>query len=299
MSLNVSGLGAHVKENATNIITKSLLGLTSNKYVTMQMGIKSSENLNTIITTASLQAGACGWSPNGTTTLGKRNIAVADIMVQEALCQKTLENYLYQLIAKAGAMNGAEDFVIEEVFVAEKIKTAQVAMETQIWLGDSSGSDFIDGFITVADADVVTLGATNTFTRTASILDDIDSLLALLPVGALVGEGLYCYMSVPNYMALMNEIRDKNWFHISTGDSQALEFVYPGTNMKVVGLQGMGADNSIMIANAKNLVLGTDLANDFEDADFWFSNDNREHRFHMNFRLGVQIAIPAEVVIAK
>ncbi len=299
MALNVSALAPHVKENATNIITKSLLGLTSNKYVTMQMGIKSSENLNTIITTASLQAGACGWSPNGTTTLAKRNIAVADIMVQEALCQKTLENYLYQLIAKAGAMNGAEDFVIEEVFVAEKIKTAQVAMETQIWLGDTSGSDFIDGFITVADAEVVTLGATNTFTRTASILDDIDSLLALLPVGALVGEGLYCYMSVPNYMALMNEIRDKNWFHISTGDSQALEFVYPGTNMKVVGLQGMGADDSIMIGNAKNFILGTDLANDFEDADFWFSNDNREHRFHMNFRLGVQIAIPAEVVIAK
>jgi len=299
MSLNVSALAPHVKENASNIITKSLLGLTSNKYVTMQMGIKSSENLNTIITSASLQAGGCGWSPNGTTTLGKRNIVVADIMVQEALCQKTLENYLYQLIAKAGAMGGAEDFVIEDVFVAEKIKTAQVAMENEIWSGSTVGGDFIDGFITVADADVVTLGATNTFSRTASVLDDIDSLLALLPVGALVGEGLYCYMSIPNYMALMNEIRDKNWFNIQTGGTQALEFVYPGTNMKVVGLQGFGADNSIMIGNVKNFILGTDLANDFEDADFWYSNDNREHRFHMNFRLGTQIAIPAEVVIAK
>jgi hypothetical protein len=296
MSLDVSGLSAHVKENAKNIISQALLGLVSNEYVTVQMGIKSSENLNTIVTEASLQAGACGWSATGTTVLGKRNIVVADIMSQEALCQKTLENHLYQLIAKAGAKNGAEDFVIEEVFVADKIKAIQAEVESQLWTGDTVGTDFIDGFVTVGTADIP---AGNKIVRTASVLDDIDALLALLPAGALAAEGLYCYMSVANYMALMNEIRDKNWFHIQTGGTQAFEFVFPGTTMKVVGLTGFGSANDIMIGNEKNFIMGTDLVSDFEDADFWFSQDNREHRFHLNFRLGAQIAIPGEVVMAS
>lgn len=296
MSFDVSALSAYVKENASNIVTRSLVGLRANKYVTVQPGIKSAENVNTIVTDAVIQAGACGWSPSGTTTLANRTITVKDLMIQEGLCQKTLDNTLFQLSAKAGALAGAEDLSIEELYADLKVKMAQDAVEAMFWTGVSSATS-IQGVVPTASADAP---AANKMVRTASVLDDIDSLLALLPAGVRASKGLYCYMSAGNFMSLMNEIRDKNWFHIATGSSTGeLEFVFPGTNMKVVGLEGFGSDDSIMIANQSNIIMGTDLANDFEDADFWYSQDNREHRFHMNFRVGGQIAIPEEVVIAE
>jgi len=299
MSLNIAAITPYVKENAKNIISRSILGMESLKYLTVQPNIKSSENLTNIVTQASLQAGSCGWSPSGVTTLGKRTITVTDIMSQESICMKILENTLFQLIATAGTIAGNENFVLEQAYMDNKILTIQEQLESDIWAGTVVGGRFFDGLLEVINTDVVPLGVSNVIARTGSIIDDIDSLIALLPKGALKAKDLHIYLDSANYLKLMIEVRDKNWFHVTTGDSQKMEYVYPGTNIKVVGVNGFDGDNSIVLASKSNLVIGTDLAGDFETAKFWYSEDNLEHRFHMNFRLGNQIAIPAEVVVAQ
>ena len=120
MSYDVSALTDYVKENDKDIITQTFHGLTSMDYLTVQPNIKTSENIATFVTDAVLQAGACGWSPNGSTVLGKRTLTVADIMVQEALCSKDLEAKMFQISFKAGTMAGAEDMPIEALYIQEK-----------------------------------------------------------------------------------------------------------------------------------------------------------------------------------
>lgn len=292
MALDLSGLSAYVKDNANNIVTEAVLGFKSKQYLTVQPGIKSSENITKLVTEASLQAGACGWSPSGTTTLSKRNLAVVAYKSQEALCSQDFNSTFLQIVANAGSHG--EDIPLEERYVDNKVATIGKALDAKIWQENDTTGDFA-GFLQIVTDDVP---SGNKFSRTSSVMDDIDSLLTEMPAEALVAEGLYVYMSVANYLGLMVELRDKNLFHHATGNSQAMEFVYPGTNITVVGLVGMGASNAIIMANRGNMFVGTDLENDFEVAKYEFEDFEDEHRFNFKAKIGAQIAIPEEVVAA-
>ena len=294
MSLSLTGIIAHIKEDPKEITTEAILGLTSLEWVNIQPGVRNAIGINKLVTNAVLQAGACGWTPSGTTTLSKRNLTVTDYMVQESLCDKTLQPTLYGLLGK-GAND--ENFSLETAYVDLKIKTIQNTLDNLIWNATTVGSvNEFDGLIKIA---VDNAPAANKFARTGSRIADIDKLIAKLPPAVLVGEGLICAMSIANYLALVVEFRTLNSNFIPLFDQNTLGFTYPGTNLRIAAIPGMGASNDIMIYNKANFFLGTDLESDFATSDFWFERGAREHRFHFGARIGVQIAIPQEVVIAS
>lgn len=302
MSYDVTGLTDYVKENAERILTRSVLGMRSAKFMTVQPGIKSSEKIANLMTEASLQSGACGWSPTATTTLANRTLVVEDIMSQEALCTKTLEKKMLQLKVKQGAMAGAEDMPIEQIWTDNKVKNINKNIDILVWQGDKAlAADpirkWIDGLLKTLDAD---MPAANIIARTASLIDDIDTLVTTkIPEDVLGnGETLTSFMSISNFTKLAKEIRDKNWFHIPTTDLGDFTMRYPGVPLDVVGVTGLQGKNQVLIGHSENFYLGTDMEGDFEEVKFWYSEDNREHRFHMNFRLGVNVAFPEEIVAA-
>jgi hypothetical protein len=45
-----------------------------------------------------------------------------------------------------------------------------------------------------------------------------------------------------------------------------------------------------------NMYFGTDLLSDETTADMWFSQDDRNVKYHLAFKAGVQIAFPSEIV---
>jgi len=293
MSYDLTALPDFVKENAKNIVTEAILGFESKPFVTIQPGILSSENISKLVTDAVFQAGGCGWSPNGLTTLTQRNLAVTTYKVQEAHCSEIFNRTFLQVLANAGAMS--EDIPLERIYVDRKILEINNTLESKIWNETALTGDF-DGFLSIFDLD--TPGG-NKIARTGSIIDDLDALIALFPDGALSASGLNFYMSRSNYMKLMNEVRDKNWFHIMTGNTQAMRFTFPGTNITVLGISGFGASNTILLANKANLFMGTDLESDFDNFKYEFKDWEDEHRFNFKCRIGTQIAIPEEVVGAE
>jgi len=301
MSYDASALTDYVKENADRILTRSILGMRSARFMTVQPGIKSSENLTNLITEASLQGGACGWNPTGTTLLDKRNLVVEDIMSQESLCTKKLEKKMLQIKVRQGAMAGNEDMPIEQIYMDDKVKRINKNIDILIWQGDKTlvgdvVRKWIDGLLLILDND---MPAANIIARTASVLNDTDSLLNLLPEDVLgSGNTLTEYLSITNFSKLTVEIRDKNWFHIPQNDLGDFVMRYPGMPLDVVGVTGLQGKNQMVLGSSENFFIGTDLENDFESVKFWFSQDNNEHRFHMNFRLGTQVGFPEEIVAA-
>lgn len=302
MAYDVTGLTDYVKENPDRIITRAVLGMRSARFMTVQPGIKTAEKIANLVTEASLQSGACGWSPTATTTLANRLLTVTDIMSQEALCTKTLEKKMLQLKVKAGAMGGAADMPIEQVWVDNKIKQINKNFDILIWQGDKllvadPVRKWIDGLLTILDAD---MPAANIIIRTASIIDDIDTLITTKIPEDVLGNGeiLVGFMSLSNFTKLTKEIRDKNWFHIPTTDLGDFTMRYPGIPLDVVGVTGLQGKNQIVIGHPENFFIGTDLESDFEEVKFWYSEDNLEHRFHFNARLGVQVGFPEEIVAA-
>lgn len=302
MAYDVTALADYVKENPDRILTRAILGMRSARFMTVQPGIKSSEKLANLITQASLQSGACGWSPTATTTLADRLLTVEDIMSQEALCTKTLEKKMLQLKVKQGAMAGAEDNPIEAIWVENKVKQINKNIDILIWQGDKSLAGdpvrkWIDGLLKILDAD---MPAANIIARTASIIDDIDTLINTKISDDVLGSGntLSGYMSISNFMKLTTEIRNKNWFHIPQNEMGDFVMRYPGVPLDLIGVTGLQSKNQIIVGQIENFYIGTDLEGDFESVKVWWSEDNQEHRFHMNFRLGVQVAFPEEVFAA-
>ena len=294
MALDVTGIADYIKQNPNEISTEAILGLTSLEYLTIQPGVRSSIEVQKLVTDAVLQTGDCGWSPSGTTTLSKRSLSVTDYKVQENLCDKDLQPKLYQLLGK-GAND--ESFSLETAYVDLKVKTIQNTIDNLIWNATTVGAvDAFDGLIKVV---VDNAPAGNQIARTGSIIADIDSLIAELPAAVLVGEGITCVMSMANYLALVVEFRTLDSNFIPLFDQMSMGFTYPGTNLSVRGVAGMRAANDIMIYNKSNMFVGTDLESDLSTSKFWWSADNMEHRFHFGARLGVQVAIPEEVVIAS
>lgn len=299
MALNLDGLADYIKDNANNIVTEAVLGFTSKQYVTLQPGIKSSENITKLVTEASLVAGACGWSPTGTTTLSKRNLAVSPYKSQEALCSEDFNRTFLQVLANAGSIG--EDIALEETYVDAKIAAINRAFETKLW---SEETEF-NGFLALVGTDDEStpgaddgVPAVNKIARTTSVMDDIDRLLPMLPAGALAADGLYVYMSRASYLSLGVELREKNLFHHASGDQQAMLMNFPGTNIQCVGITGMGSNEALILGNKANFFAGTDMSHDFESAMYEYDKFEDEHRFSFKAKLGAQIAIPSEVVAA-
>ncbi len=62
MAFNVTALAAYTKANETQLLTKALFGAKSISLLTPQIGVKSTQQVNTMDTDAVFQADACGWS---------------------------------------------------------------------------------------------------------------------------------------------------------------------------------------------------------------------------------------------
>ena len=376
MSFNANDLTNFVKDNAQAIATKAVLGSRTKEWVTVQPGIKSSENLTNLVTDAVLQSGACGWNPQGITKLGKRQLTVSDLMDQEELCTKDIESKFLQMEVAPGASAGAASMPIEEIYVNDKIKANNKACDLLFWRGDTSSTNprlnTFDGVLTILSAEIPNAAAqsltamaassvsatlrttvtsaahgfrdrdsititgttsyngtftienvtTNTFdiavafvaddatgtateldqkiARTASVEDDVDSLIAAMPEEMFDDEAgqMVCAMSVTNYNKLVKNLKDAGSFHY-TGEQGNFSFVYPGFNLTIVAMQGFSGSNSILLYHKSNVYWGTDLEGDHEDADFFYSREHRVWKWHLNYRLGAQVAFVNEVALAE
>ena len=66
----------------------------------------------------------------------------------------------------------------------------------------------------------------------------------------------------------------------------------PGTNTKVIAVNGLNGTGVIVASKLENLFYGCDMMNDAETFDMWYSKDFREFRLAIQFNAGVQGCIP-------
>jgi hypothetical protein len=72
--------------------------------------------------------------------------------------------------------------------------------------------------------------------------------------------------------------------------------VYPFQNVRVVGTAGLGSSTRMVLAPAKQIVVGTDLVSDVDNFVLWFDLNSDSLRHRLSMKLGVQIAYPEFVV---
>lgn len=313
MALDLSALTDYVKENELQLTSAAIFSAKTASLIeaqgNVQVGIKSSETINVMTTDAVFQSGGtCGFSSSGTTTITQRVIVVGKIKVQESICPKTFEAKYTQKALREGSSYDYMAYASE--YSAQKVERIGAALETAIWQGDvDSGSaqlNKFDGFTKIIDA----LGfggagdpidgnvADETTLTSANVIAAVDAIFVALPAALLDKQDVVIFCGNDTFREYVLALRTANLFHYPV-DAANMELVIPGTNVKLIGVNGLNGTDKMFGLSMSNMYLGTDLLNEQDRFELFYAAEAMEMRFVVEFKLGVQIAFPDEVVYWK
>ena len=303
----VSPLTTYTEQQRLPLITKAVFSARTAALFTKQVGIKSAAALNLMDTNAALQSGtACGWNvadaASGATTFTQRNITVAPMKIQEALCPRSLEQYWMQSQLTAGSTYDGVPF--EQAFAEQKALRIAEALENAIW----SGSTLVTGLLTILNAASGSTVSGNTAAVSASVgittsnaISIFDNIYTRIPQAILTRNDLVIFCGWDTFRTLIGAFKSTTNASVMYNqvDLQGLadgDIIYPGTNVRVVAVPGLLGTNRIVCTYLGNLFYGTDLLSDEENFSLWYSQDNDEVRFQAAFKVGVQVAYPDLIV---
>lgn len=296
MAYDVSALGSYTKENAESLIYKQIAQGTTASLMTLQPGIKSAETINIVASRAVWQAGgSCGFNASGDTTFSQRTLTVGKIKLNMQWCEKDLEPKYLQGAMKAGSKYDMLTF--EQEIIGDIVQNISKDLEVAIWQGDTGSANVylnkFDGLIKIIN------DASNEITATPSVWSVANSRTALQAVYAALTDDMLANPKLKVFMGL-SEARDyrmklgiDNLYHITGAEGK---LYLENTDVEIVPVLGLSGTKKIYAIATDNMVLGTDLANEQEKFDLFFAKEADVIRFVDEFKYGVQIAFPDQVV---
>ena len=291
----VTSLPAYVQDNRDILIKNfALAGGETRRRISVQTGIKKDEYINFLNLTPTFQSGVgCGFNAAGDAALTQRVIETARFKVNMEFCPDTLVGkYAEYQVSINASENASLPF---EAFIMEGLTNEIVKkIETTIWQG-VKGTDYIDGFLTIAGAESdvvdVVLGGTSAY-------EDILKVYNAMTENTLE-QGGEIYVSPAKFRAFLQEMVAKNYYHYNPGNAEPGEFLLPGSNVKVVRTPGLSGKTNIVGTFPKNMYYGCDLENAAEDIKVWYSDGDDVIKVSAKWNMGVQFAFPAEVVLGS
>lgn len=297
----VSSLPAYVQDNKDLIIKNfALVGTASRQRFGIQTGIKTSAYLNYLELNPTLQDGkGCGFTAAGSATLTQRTITTAVIKVNMDICPDSLLGKYAEYLVRIGANSNELPF---EQYIIDGVTTEiNKKIEKLIWQGDTTQASNTDlkwfnGILKqlASDSDKVAVSiAANT-----AIYDAIKAVYMAIPEETLE-RGAEIYVSPANYRDFLMAMVEKKYFNYSgPQDSAPEEFVFPGTDVKVVKTPGLAGVNDRIVASfPDNFVYGCDAEGDLEDVKIWFSDDDDLFKLKVKWNSGIAYRFPNQVTL--
>jgi hypothetical protein len=295
---DVSTIGGYVDQVGGELLAKALIGGTTAKYVNLKTGIKGTQALNLLNSTAYFNDGTCGWEPSGTTTFTQTNITTCPTKYNEAICYKDLFDTYQSMLMQPGQTQETVPF--EQQIADLKVKQIQQYVEQQVWQA-TTGSSCFNGFKSlistgttgVANSSGSTFTTTGSTTTAGNPIFEVNKLINSLDDNAMSREDLVVFMSYSNFRLWVQALTAANYFQNYIGATDVtgmMEGIQPNTNVKVVPTIGLNGSNQVVIGPREYMVLGVDLLSDSEKLKIWYSLDFDELRFRANFNFGVAIA---------
>ena len=314
MALAFSGLSAYTKQLVKPLLTSAVFDAKTQQLILASgiviPNVKSSVAIPLMETDAVFAAQSCSFDASGTTTFSQRTITVGKIKVEEKICPKDLEAYFTQEALKAGSTYedfGNADFQ-KAYFDKKNIRIAS-QLETAIWQGDATGATAntnkfdglqkliaagspvlanVSGYSGVTGSPIVTVNASNIIAATEGIYKAI-------PVQVLSKGDVKIFVGNDWYRLLILAYREKNMFSYNPQDSQAASFILPATNVEVISVNGLNGTGDAYAISLSNMALAVDLVDEEGSYKMWYSEDNNDVRYRVEFKMGVNVAFTNEV----
>lgn len=123
----------------------------------------------------------------------------------------------------------------------------------------------------------------------------MQSIYSVIPVEILDRTDVVIFMGMDFFRTWTNAITAANLFHY-TADQSNNELVIPGTNIKVVAVNGLNGTSRIIASYLGNMYFGTDLMNEEEKFKIFFADEADEVRYMAEWKAGAQVAFPTLVL---
>ena len=288
MAFDLNSLTTYIEQRRLPLIGEAVLKSRTASLVNIQTDVKYKSVINLFNTDPTLQVGGCGWNADGDVKLTQRVITSPLIKVNMSFCDKDMLKYWTGYEVKVAS--GRETLPFEEYFTKQIVDKVKAENEKMIWQGNDTLG--VDGLIELMTADDTVVKPTIASGTTA--FDAIKAVYMAIPEQVLDGASILVGADV--YRQFIMELMEKNLYHYSA-DNQDEMIYFPGTNVRIIALNGLNGTNKIVACRLDNLYIGVDMVNDAETFDAWYSKDFQEFRLAINYNLGTNYAFGNEIVM--
>ena len=305
---DVTELPEYTNEEKMEMLRRQVLTGNTLDIISIQEGVKHKEPIKTFDTDVEWATGdGCGFNPSGDTSFTDREIAVSNIKLEKSFCNLDLLDKWTQKALRAGSIAELEEFPFQDAVTAHLLEKNARELEKAVWRGDASltsgNLQFFDGFEELFSDNSASMIDINTNSDTAFTAANAYDIIfnAFMDMDAdengqavLEGEGEarpVAFVTRTQFNLLIKNITDENKFHFDTTEATAGgEFILPGTDLRIVKVNGRTDNSKFYIANPVHMVFGTDLETDPGQVKIWYNEDEEEIRARIRFKAGVQVA---------
>lgn len=300
MAINVSGLTTYVEECGTELLPAEIFNKSGflDADITWMYQIKTSSPVVLLSVDSSLQDCECGFSPASDTNITARDIEVSCIQVMGEICDLDLTEYFTGKYIRRTAGDENIDTELYREFIEAFLGDIRKKVEKLVFQGDKTKEadknlNRIDGILKICDgeADVTKVDITTGNPMSALLL------LCTKITGAMYNRGNVTVICDPSvqYSLAMSQYMQRPY----DGGMDFTNFTKLPNGLNLLPAEGLRGTGKVIITPLSNIVAGTDFANDRETFKFWFSDDNQVWRYIVKFYIGVQIAVPSEVIVGS
>jgi len=312
----VSGLTTYVRDNADKIYTAAILGAQTLKYpgISIQAGIKNADRLMLFANTAPIQVGGvCSFNASGSNTFTEVTLTVSPLKWQDVFCPETLENKYTSTKLAPGSNYDSMPF--EQLIMDYVMANITASAEKYTWQGDTTLTNLndlkqVDGWLKKVDAGSPIIATAQASITASTVIGIFDDIYSKIPAQLLnhPTKKMVAFCGWDTFRILLLKLKDLNAFHYDAGTSATSgEIMLPGSGLKVVAVNGLNTitgslaayGSRVVCTYPENLFVGTDLANEMEEAKVWYSPDDQNIKASIKWKVGYQIAFTTEVVTYK
>ena len=242
---DLSGLQTWSNENATDMLLKSVLGMTLPRYSSIRPGLRgTTEKVAFMTNDVILQSDSCGFSATGDTSIDQVTVDMCNKKINSQLCPYDLYDYFLSQRLSATS-NFQESVPFEELLITDVSNRTAEKLEIEWFQNTISGGDCFDG----VDALITSGNGATQIVYTASTsstgLDVFTAVYEAIPQNVLHRNDLVIYCSYADYRGLVASMRNSSYINLfnfddaSAAQGSEWSLMLPGTNVMVVPSVGV------------------------------------------------------------
>jgi hypothetical protein len=232
--------------------------------------------------------------------LTERELKVCQYNIQKNWCDDELNRTIMSIRLSPGSYPPNLAPSVEEAFMNDIAKKASVYASRKFWNAETA-TDGCSGVIEQLESapfTAETIGINYTAMTPSNAVAVSDAYILNLPAPLKVINTIMA-LNHNDFQALQLALRNQNLFNFNpiTLANGQMAIQIPFTN--VIAISCEIAAGYMVLTNAENLMMGTDLLSDISSPISWYSLDFQQTRLKLAMKIGSAVGIPSQVVFAK